>query len=869
MPDWSYWRLLKLGGTTRREAPGAYAGFRFVGGGLPWGSRPVADRSLTSPYFWCYKMPHGKGDGPARDQLAAWYFEQIPYEPYPVQEEALLSWFTSDKGVMVCAPTGMGKTLIAEAAVFEALHTGRRLYYTTPLIALTDQKFQELQLQAVRWGFSPEDVGLVTGNRRINPDAKVLVVVAEILLNRLLSASFDFADVFAVVMDEFHSFNDPERGIVWEFSLGLLPDHVRLLLLSATVGNAMEFVMWLSQRLNRRVELVQSDQRKVPLTFQWVGDSLLAEHLEAMAAGGDDERKTPALVFCFNREECWTVAEQIKGRRLLAEGQQARLAEELERYEWSQGAGPKLRQLLLRGVGVHHAGVLPKYRRVVEELFQRKLLSIAVCTETLAAGVNLPARSVVVPNLLKGPPDKKKLIDPSSAHQMFGRAGRPQFDTQGYVFALAHEDDVKILRWRAKYDQIPEDTKDPGLRKAKKALKKKMPTRRANQQYWTESQFLKLTTAVPGRLVSRGPLPWRLLAYVLDASPEVDRLRTLVGKRLMDNSRRESAQRTLENMLLTLWRAGYVELEPAPPRLAAEASDWDGASAERESGGVESAGSPAEGGLLPASLLPPELAGGSGSSGEACPVAESEKPAGEAPPPAYRPALAHPTPAMQKLVALRGIHPLYGVFLINQLGIADRSERLQAMESVLEVPGSVAYHLHVPSAEELPPGPLATTRLDVTLLQLGLASAEELGAGGEEPDEEPPGRGMFEERVFVLTLADKLRRLFDYDFPGLRDVRTRPVWAAGELLEFGGDFNKYITSKGLQKQEGVIFRHLLRLILLAAEFAPFCPPDTDEAEWREAMNEIADRLTAACRVVDPTSTDQTLQQAAHVNDVQS
>ena len=135
---------------------------------------------------------------------------------------------------------------------------------------------------------------------------------------------------------------------------------------------------------------------------------------------------------------------------------------ELERYDWSEGAGPKLKQLLMRGVGVHHAGVLPKYRRMVEELFQRKLLSVATCTETLSAGINLPARSVVVPSIMKGPPDKKKLLDPSTAHQIFGRAGRPQFDKEGHVFVLAHEDDVKIARWREKYDQIPEDTKDPG-----------------------------------------------------------------------------------------------------------------------------------------------------------------------------------------------------------------------------------------------------------------------------------------------------------------------------------------------------------------------------------------------------------------------
>src|SRR3954447_3224611 len=161
---------------------------------------------------------------PSRDQLAESYLAQLPYTPYPVQEEALLAWFTAEQGVLVCAPTGTGKTLIAEGALFEALHTGTVAYYTTPLIALTEQKFQEMQASAVRWGFRAEDVGLVTGNRRVNPDARILVVVAEILLNRLLHANlapgqpgeggigaeaFDFSRVSAVVMDEFHNFADP------------------------------------------------------------------------------------------------------------------------------------------------------------------------------------------------------------------------------------------------------------------------------------------------------------------------------------------------------------------------------------------------------------------------------------------------------------------------------------------------------------------------------------------------------------------------------------------------------------------------------------------------------------------------------------
>src|SRR5437764_6937426 len=140
---------------------------------------------------------------PSRDDLATRYLEQLPYPPYPVQEEALLAWFTAEQGVLVCAPTGTGKTLIAHGALYETLHTGKIAYYTTPLIALTEQKFRELQDSAVRWGFSPDGVGLVTGNRRVNPNARVLVVVAEILLNRLLNQEeFDFTNVASVVMDE-------------------------------------------------------------------------------------------------------------------------------------------------------------------------------------------------------------------------------------------------------------------------------------------------------------------------------------------------------------------------------------------------------------------------------------------------------------------------------------------------------------------------------------------------------------------------------------------------------------------------------------------------------------------------------------------
>ena len=163
----------------------------------------------------------------------------------------------------------------------------------------------------------------------------------------------------------------------------------------------------------------------------------------------------------------------------------------------------------------------------------------------------------------------------------------------------------------------------------------------------------------------------------------------------------------------------------------------------------------------------------------------------------------------------------------------------------------------------MPPGPLQTTRLDPILLQLGLATAEEL-APRPKDDDEPwhPRRTYDEEPVRVLTLADKLKRLFDYDFPGVHDLYVSPAWAAGEVLEFNGDFNNYVTSKALHKQEGIIFRHLLRLILLLGEFKQLCPPDTTEEEWRTDLDEIGALVAETCRRVDPSSTEKALEQAA-------
>ncbi len=493
-----------------------------------------------------------------RDEVCDRFLDSVSYQLYPFQEDALLAWFESEGGVLVSAPTGMGKTLIAEAAIFEALHTGQRLYYTTPLIALTEQKFREFQDKAVDWGFARQDIGLITGNRRKNPDARVRVVVAEILLNHLLAEQEQLSDVSAVVMDEFHYFNDRERGIVWELSLVLLPPHIRLMLLSATVGNAVEFVGWLREEHGRKVRLVRSDERRVPLEFIWIGDKLLTEHLPQMVDGDDTQRRSPALVFCFNRDECWEVAERLKGVKLIDRATRDQIEQLLDAKEFSEGAGPKLRQMLIRGVGVHHAGILPKYKEKVEELFLKRLAPILVCTETLAAGINLPARSVVLSTLLKGKRGEKKLVPPSAAHQMFGRAGRPQFDDRGYVYVLTHEDDAKIVKWRKKYDLIDSKSKDPGLMRARKQLERKRPSRRKTEQYWSEGQFKTLIQAGPAKLLSRSMIPYQVLIYLLTQTGSLSTARAFLSKRFNTTEELQKFQDQLDHMVGNLATFGYL-----------------------------------------------------------------------------------------------------------------------------------------------------------------------------------------------------------------------------------------------------------------------------------------------------------------------
>lgn len=767
-----------------------------------------------------------------RSEICDRFLAAVPHTLYAYQEEALLAWFSGEGGLMVCAPTGMGKTLIAEAAVFEALHTRRPIYYTTPLIALTEQKFRELQAKAEQWGFSRDDVGFITGNRRENPQALVRVVVAEILLNHLLAAASvgdrsataaasavqplssrgassppaldpsperttaarlpdaagspeagpaDFGQVGAVVMDEFHNFNDPERGVVWELSLVLLPPHVRVLLLSATVGNPYEFADWLRKQHGRKIEVIVSTERRVPLEFIWVEDRLLSEHLPQMVSDDDEQNRTPALVFCFNRDECWDLAERLKGLPLIGPAARREIEACLaqRRADLADGVGPRLQQMLIRGVGVHHAGVLPRHKEIVEELFNRKLVPFVVCTETLAAGINLPARSVVLGTLLKGPPGQRKLIPPSSAHQMFGRAGRPQFDTKGYVYAVAHDDDVKINKWKKKYEQLDPRSKDPGILRMRRELERKRPARRANEQYWTKGQFETLIRSGPARLASRSMIPYPVLIYLLTRTGSLQDARRFLARRFAEPARIEKFQQQLDYMLANLQALGYLE----------RAADGEHVTLSEHIG---------------------------------------------------------------RLLTFRSVDPLYGAFLAEQLNYADYTEKMLALESVLEISPAILRRVRIP--DDLPPGPLRTHVLEPLLVQMGVVAAKTVAAAGDS-DEAGEDAWATEEELNERppTFPEMLKIVFDSRLAGPEPVPVQPKWIGGDVERFGGEFFKFVRARNLIKQEGLILRHLLRLILLAGEFFAW----TEDPDYQQ----ISERATSACRRVDPSYTDRFLAEA--------
>jgi superfamily II RNA helicase len=401
---------------------------------------------------------------------------------------AAIEHLKAGKSVVVCAPTGSGKTVIAEYAVQLALQGRARCFYTTPLKALSNQKFHDLKQT-----HGEQKVGLLTGDISINREAPVVVMTTEVFRNMLYGTSFgdvnsNLRDVGFVILDECHYMNDAERGTVWEESIIYAPADIQLVALSATVANAAELTEWIDQT-HGPTELVMSDFRPVPLRFYYFGHSRLypllnqgkglnpqlksefgkqkQKHFGKKGARGrmadvPDPRQLvmdlskrhmlPAIFFLFSRRGCEESMRKSRGAGLLTAAEESavkRAVDELVQGNAHLESHPH-RPYLYEGLAVHHAGMLPSWKAVVEKLFQRGLLKVVFATETLAAGINMPARTTIISAISKRSDDGHRPLTASEFLQMSGRAGRRGMDEVGHVVVLHHpfervEDAAKLV----------------------------------------------------------------------------------------------------------------------------------------------------------------------------------------------------------------------------------------------------------------------------------------------------------------------------------------------------------------------------------------------------------------------------------------
>jgi hypothetical protein len=412
-------------------------------------------------------------------------------EPYPVQEQAFGHIFAG-RSVLVTVPTGTGKTLMAKAALHAALGRGHRAVYTTPLRALTEEKYRELCAD-----FGEANVGFATGDYKVNREAPIQVEVAEILWNRIV-ADKHVSPAEIVVMDEGHYFNDPERGYVWEQSIIGLDPRTQLIVLSATVGHPERFCHWVELTRRMPMALVDSRERKIPLVHEF-REEMLIDTVRDLAFSGD----VPAIVFVFGREQCFEVARLLKScRRFTSDEDKATIEQMCDEALLPSGAAKELRPLLTHGIGIHHAGILPRYKQLVEQLALARLIKFVVSTETIAAGINLPARTVVFPALRKFVKQQARLVTAAEYHQMAGRAGRPQFDDRGLAITLAPEQIVSDLKKelkdaarRAAYDEA----------KVKKSVynKARSEAQRKGDIVWTPETHAELVRGEPAELRSK------------------------------------------------------------------------------------------------------------------------------------------------------------------------------------------------------------------------------------------------------------------------------------------------------------------------------------------------------------------------------
>lgn len=464
---------------------------------------------------------------------------------YPAQEEAVLE-LVLGRHLVLSTPTGTGKSLVAVAAHAAALAQGERSWYTAPIKALVSEKF--FALVEV---FGAANVGMVTGDSSVNPEAPIICCTAEILANLALrQGASTQADL--VVMDEFHFYADPDRGWAWQVPLLQLP-HARFLLMSATLGDMSGIVADLERRTGREVAQVTGVERPVPLHYRYAMTPV-HETVEQLLDAG----LAPVYIVHFSQAAALERAQALSSARVATREQRDAIADAIGGFRFSAGFGATLSRLIRAGIGVHHAGMLPKYRRLVETLAQRGLLRVICGTDTLGVGINVPIRTVLLTALTKFDGTRMRQLTAREFHQIAGRAGRAGYDTAGEVVAQAPEHEIENARGLAKAGV------DPKARR--KVVKKRAPEGFVN---WGEGSFERLIAAEPEVLTSSMRVTAAMLVNLLsrEDGDSFGDVRALV----FDNHEPLARQRKLARRALGIYRtlkvAGVVEVVGGRPRL--------------------------------------------------------------------------------------------------------------------------------------------------------------------------------------------------------------------------------------------------------------------------------------------------------------
>ena len=398
---------------------------------------------------------------------------------YPHQEEALLEIVTGGH-VILSTPTGSGKSLVAVAAHYVALARGQRSYYTAPLKALVSEKFFDLCEV-----FGAENVGMLTGDAAVNADAPIICCTAEILANIALREGRS-ADVGLVVMDEFHFYADPQRGWAWQVPL-LELSRAQFVLMSATLGDMSSIAEDLTRRTGKDVAVIANAERPVPLTFTYSVEPLQELLIELLGT-----HRAPVYVVHFTQAAAVERAQSLTSIQVATKAQKEAIAKVIGDFSFARGFGSTLSRLLRHGIGVHHAGMLPRYRRLVERLTQAGLLGVICGTDTLGVGINVPIRTVVLTGLTKYDGVRSRHLSAREMHQIAGRAGRAGFDTVGEVIVQAPDHVIENAKSLAKAGDDE--------RKRRKIVRKKAPSGVVN---WTDKTFERLRDSEPERLISQ------------------------------------------------------------------------------------------------------------------------------------------------------------------------------------------------------------------------------------------------------------------------------------------------------------------------------------------------------------------------------